>query len=77
MSSPTNLTDRITYLRDRKGGSKIVRGNHSEKTSPLKKKPKNRRERRFAADFFMIIAYSLLSFAMLAQIFLIIWLDII
>ena len=34
-----------------------------------------RRERRFATDFFMIVAYSLFGFAVLAQLFLITWLE--
>lgn len=77
MSSPTNLTDRITHLRDRKSSSKIIRGNHSGNKSQLEKNLKTRQERRFATDFFMMVTYSLLGFAMLAQVFLIIWLDII
>ncbi len=76
MSSPTNLTDRITHLRDRK--DKIVRPqtNHSGK-NPQSGKPGNRRERRFATDYFMLVAYSLLGFALLSQFFMIFWLDII
>lgn len=38
---------------------------------------KTRRERRFAADYFMLVAYSLLGAAILSQIFLIVWMDII
>lgn len=76
MSNIDNLTNRITHLRDRK--DKIVRypKNHSGKT-PQSGKPGNRRERRFATDYFMLVAYSLLGFALLSQFFLIFWLDII
>ncbi|MGK0309215.1 MAG: hypothetical protein ACJAYS_000026 [Lentimonas sp.] len=77
MSSPDNLTDRITHLRDRKGKANFSRTDHSGKTSRFKKLPKSSRERRFATDFFMIFAYSLLGVAILSQLFLIIWMDIV
>jgi nitrate reductase NapE component len=34
-------------------------------------------ERRFATDYFMFFVYALLAVAMLAQVALIVWLDII
>ena len=70
MSSPTNLTDRITHLRDRKNKAGISQ-------APLRGNRKVTRERRFATDFFMLVAYCLLGAAIFCQFFLIIWLDII
>ncbi len=75
MSSPTNLTDRISHLRKRKGSSDIVSGQRLAGKPPSTKKPN--RERRFATDIFMLFAYSLLGIATLCQLVLIIWLDII
>jgi len=73
MSDVTNLTNRITHLRDRKNKAGI--GPEGTRKTPLKGK-KTTRERRFATDFFMLIAYSLLGAAILSQCFLIVWLDI-
>lgn len=76
MSSPTNLTDRIAQLRSKKQGSELF---NSQPTVIQAPKPVRQRtsERRFATDLFMLFAYSLLGFALIAQIFLIMWLDII
>ena len=76
MSSPTNLTDRIAQLRSKKQGSELFSSTPPEDQTP---KPVRRHhsERHFAPDLFMLFAYSLLSFALLAQLFLIVWLDII
>ena len=75
MSDITNLTDRITHLRDRKNKAKSHLNKHSGKAP--KPALEIRRERRFATDYFMLVAYSLLGAAILSQFFLIIWLDII
>lgn len=76
MSDITNLTDRITHLRESKDKTNVDQTNHPGKfNKPAKLKTK--RERRFATDYFMIVAYSLLGFALLSQFFLIFWLDII
>jgi hypothetical protein len=76
MSSPTNLTDSIARLRDRKGGSKIVSGQRPAVKPPA---PRNKfsSERRFATDMFMLFAYTLLGIATICQLILIVWLDII
>ena len=76
MSSPTNLTDNITRLHKREERVNIAHIDTSSKTSRPKKYQTMSRERRFATDFFMFFAYSLLGVALLAQIFLIVWLDI-
>ncbi len=65
MSDITNFSGGINRLR-----------NHQEKVI-LSKKPSKRSERRFAIDYFMLVAYSLLGAAVISQIFLIAWLDII
>lgn len=76
MSDITNLTEHITHLSERKDKATFDQRNHSGKSDrPVKLKTK--RERRFATDYFMIVAYSLLGFALLSQLFLIFWLDII
>ena len=76
MSSPTNLTDSIARLRDRKGGSDIVNGQRPARMPPA---PRNRpsSDRRFATDTFMLFAYTLLGMATVCQLILIVWLDII
>lgn len=76
MSSPTNLTDSIARLRDRKGSSKIVSGQRPAVKPPApRSKPCS--ERRFATDMFMLFAYALLGIATICQLILIVWLDII
>ena len=77
MSSPTNLTERISHLRDHKDGASFVQAGFSGKKAHPRESSKSMRERRFATDSFMLFAYSLLGVAILAQFFLIIWLDII
>ena len=74
MSSPTNLTDSLTRLRERK--------HRASKQSSAKapKKPKRMlkvRGRGFAKDYFVIFAYALLATAILTQLVLIVWLDIV
>lgn len=76
MSSPTNLTDNLSRLRERKGGSNIGNNECPKSTLPKgQKKPK--RERRFATDTFMIFAYTLLGIATVSQLILIVLLDVI
>ena len=76
MSSPTNLTDSITRLRDRKGGSNIVSGKRPAAKPPApRNKPSS--ERRFSTDSFILFAYILLGIAAVCQLILIVWLDII
>ncbi len=76
MTGPTNLTDRISHLRDRKGGSEIVNGNRPTGEPPSSPR-KTSRERKFATDYFMLFAYALLGIAIVCQLVLIVWLDII
>ncbi len=76
MSDITNLTNSITHLRDRKKKSTFGQTN-SLKQSPAFRQRGLKRERRFATDYFMMVAYSLLGASILSQIFLIVWLDII
>lgn len=75
MSSPTNLTDSLTRLRERRDNadsSNYRKRNHTRLPSS-----QSGRERRFATDSFMIFAYSLLGLATICQLILIVWLDII
>jgi hypothetical protein len=76
MSSPTNLTDSIARLRDRKGRSDIVSGQRKARNPPTTRNRPSR-ERRFATDSFMLFAYALLGIATVCQLILIVWLDII
>ena len=74
----TNLTDRISHLRDRKGSSPVVKGSGGPETpkSAAKRRQKSP-ERKFATDYFMLFVYALLTVAVFAQLGLIIWLDVI
>ena len=72
MSSPTNLTDSLTRLRERK--KTPVATNSKRTPTPNKLQA---RERRFATDLFMIFAYTLLGVATLCQLIFIVWLDVI
>lgn len=74
MSSPTNLTDRLSHLRERRADSKIMSGSGPRRT-PASARCKPQRERRFATDVFMLFTYSLLGLALLSQCILIIWLE--
>ena len=76
MPELTNLTDRISHLRDRKGSSVVVVGGDTRE-NPKPRKPKQLPERKFATDYFMLFVYALLTVALVAQLALIIWLDVI
>lgn len=76
MADMTNLTDRISHLRDRKGGSAVVQGGGSEPRPPADA-PSKPHERRFATDYFMIFVYALLGIAVCTQFALIILLDVV
>ncbi|MGB0335151.1 MAG: hypothetical protein ACPGGN_07345 [Opitutales bacterium] len=76
MSELTNLTHRITHLRDRKVGSPIIGGDPDRSGKPQGQKI-TAPERRFATDYFMIFVYALLAVAVLSQFALILWLDLI
>ena len=75
MSSPTNLTDSLTRLRERKDNPNTIKRKPTGR--PASPRGKSTRERRFATDFFMVFAYTLLGVAMICQLILIVWLDII
>ena len=76
MSSPKNLTEHIAQLRSKKQGTELFNGQPSTNQSP--QAPRHRTsERRFATDMFMLFAYSLLGIALVTQLFLIVWLDLI
>lgn len=77
MSELTNLTDRISHLRDRKGGSPIVQGGSIPPSHSAKKARPRSPERRFANDYFMVFVYALLGIAICTQFILIAWLDIV
>ena len=68
MSNSTDLNTDTTDLRNFNKRPKFTSPDHSGKV---------RRERKFATDFFMIFTYSLLGFAVLSQVFLILWLEFI
>lgn len=74
MAELTNLTDRITHLRDRKASAPVTPPPPGE--SPRKQK-KATPERRLATDYFMLFAYGLLAVALIAQGLLLVWLDVI
>ena len=70
MASPTNLTDRISHLRDRRDDPPVVGGGGPQPVAPATKY-----ERQPATDYFMIFAYALLSVALAAQLGLIVLLE--
>ncbi|MFP4157386.1 MAG: hypothetical protein ACLFU4_07190 [Opitutales bacterium] len=71
MASPTNLTDRISHLRERGEHSPIIRGG-----GPQPVVTASRLERRPATDNLMIFAYALLGLALLTQVGLILLLEV-
>ena len=76
MAELTNLTDRISHLRDRKGGSAVLQ-QEDRQSRPPNKPRKRSLERRFATDYFMMFVYALLTVAVFTQFVLIAWLDIV
>lgn len=76
MAELTNLTDRISHLRERKGGSPIIHGHGGEAPTPPSGNRKPRAERKFATDYFMLFVYGLLGIAIFAQLGLMVWLDL-
>ena len=73
MVSPTNLTDRISQLRENKQVSSVL--NSGEKAPTLQKK-KIAVPKEMAFDAFMTISYTLFLIALVGQLFLILSLDI-
>ena len=76
MAELTNLTDRISHLRDREGSSPVVQGGFREPNQPVTRSRAKLSERRFAHDYFIIFVYVLLGIAMVTQFALLVWLDI-
>ena len=77
MAKLTNLTDRISHLRDREGGSLVVQGGVRESNQPIKPSRRKLPERHFANDYFIIFVYALLGVAIVTQFALLLWLDIV
>ena len=76
MPELTNLTDRISHLRDRKTSSPIIQGDPDRERKPPELKRTTPEERRLATDYFMIFVYALLAIAVLSQFVLILCLDV-
>ncbi|MGJ8652790.1 MAG: hypothetical protein ACSHX8_05915 [Opitutaceae bacterium] len=74
MAETTNLTDRIAHLRERRGDSTIIQG--GPPNNPKQAPGKATGERKFATDTFMMLVYGLLIVSLIAQVVLIVWLDI-
>ncbi|RCL32905.1 MAG: hypothetical protein DBX01_06845 [Puniceicoccaceae bacterium] len=77
MAELTNLTDRISHLRDREGSSPVVQGSVREPNQPIAPSRAKLSERRFANDYFIIFVYALLGVAMVTQFALLVWLDVV
>ena len=77
MAELTNLTDRISHLRDREDSSPVVQGGVREPNLPIVPSRAKLSERRFANDYFIIFVYALLGVAVLTQFALLVWLDIV
>ena len=73
MVSPTNLTDRISQLRENKPASSVL---NSEGKAPKPKKKKIYIQKELAFDAFMTVSYTLFLIALFGQLFLILSLDI-
>lgn len=77
MAELTNLTERISHLRDRKGSSPVVKGTGGPEAPGKSTQTKKPPERKLAPDYFMLFVYALLAVALAAQLALIVWLDVI
>ena len=77
MAVPTNLTDRISHLRDRKTPSPVMRSGPAAEEPQRPVAKRKTPERKFATDYFMLFVYALLAIALVAQLGLIVWLEII
>lgn len=76
MPSPTNLTERLAQLRERKGGSPILQTRQPAPEPAGTPAKRSARERKPAADYFLIFSYGLLAVALAVQLALLLWLDI-
>lgn len=73
MVSPTNLTDRISQLRENKQASSVL---NSGENAPTLQKKKIAVPKEMTFDAFMTISYTLFLIALVGQLFLILSLDI-
>lgn len=73
MVSPTNLTDRISQLRENKQASSVL---NSKENTPVSSKKEALAPKVQAFDVFMTVSYSLFLIALVGQLFLIVSLDI-
>lgn len=73
MVSPTNLTDRISQLRENKQASSVL---NSGDNAPTPKKNQVASPKDPAFDAFMTVSYTLFLIALIGQLFLILSLDI-
>lgn len=73
MVSPTNLTDRISQLRENKKASSVL---NSRENAPRPQKKKVPQIKHLAFDAFMTVSYTLFLIALVGQLFLILSLDI-
>ena len=73
MVSPTNLTDRISQLRENKQASSVL---NSGENPPTPQKKNVAIPKELAFDTFMTISYTLFLIALVGQLFLILSLDI-
>ena len=73
MVSPTNLTDRISQLRENKQASSVL---NSGENVPAPKKNKVAIPKKLTFDAFMTVSYTLFLIALVGQLFLILSLDI-
>ena len=74
MADLHNLTERISHLRDREGGSVIL--NNSTGDSSQKEKSAPSPERRFSRDYLMVFVVALFCITVLIELALIVWIDI-
>lgn len=82
MASPTNLTDRIAKLREKKAHSSVLNAPDGSKDPPNELKGSKApnlmpSSRKIAFDYFTQFAYSLLFIALLGQLLLILSLELI
>lgn len=73
MVSPTNLTDRISQLRENKQASSVLNSGEKASTPQINKVAVTK---ELAFDAFMTVSYTLFLIALIGQLFLILCLDI-
>ena len=76
MAERGNLTDQIPHPRNGEGSLPTLQAS-GPSIPPRKVGRRGPPERPFATDYFMLFVYALLAAALIAQIGLILWLDLI